>query len=242
MKNSDTYSDEFLNAFVDNELASDEKSQVYTRINSDEGLNRRVCELRKVRDLVHLSFSDVPQPERAPNRFARTRRWGIGAAAAVTLALGTVVGWVVHQPGTPAQSTAAGSQIPVAEGTATAETIKVVLHLNSGKYDRMKETLDEAEALLDYYDSIGQRARVEVIANGGGLNLLRADSTPFPERIKSLYQKHSNLVFVACQNTIDRLKAETGIVAKLVPEAVVIDSAVAQIMRRQQQGWAYIQV
>jgi hypothetical protein len=49
-------------------------------------------------------------------------------------------------------------------------------------------------------------------------------------------------VFVACQNTIDRLKSERGISAKLLPEAVVIDSAVAQIMRRQQQGWAYIQV
>jgi intracellular sulfur oxidation DsrE/DsrF family protein len=49
-------------------------------------------------------------------------------------------------------------------------------------------------------------------------------------------------VFVACQNTIDRLKREQGVIAQLLPEAVVIDSAVAQIMRRQQQGWAYIQV
>lgn len=242
MKHSDTYSDEFLNAFVDNELASEEKSQVYARIESDEALNRRVCELRKVRDLVQLGFSEVPQPERAPSRFARTRRSSIGAAAAVMLILGAAVGWLVHQPTNLGQPSVAGAQLPVTEGSATSETIKVVLHLNSGKYERMRETLDEAEALLNYYDGIGQRARVEVITNGEGLNLLRADSTPFPQRIKSLYQQHSNLVFVACQNSIDRLKAERGVVAKLVPEAVVIDSAVAQIMRRQQQGWAYIQV
>ena len=57
-----------------------------------------------------------------------------------------------------------------------------------------------------------------------------------------MQQKYPNLVFVACQNTIDRLNKEHGIRAQLIEGVMVIDSGVAQIMRRQQQGWAYIQV
>jgi intracellular sulfur oxidation DsrE/DsrF family protein len=49
-------------------------------------------------------------------------------------------------------------------------------------------------------------------------------------------------VFEACKNSIDRLRRDKGIVAKLLPGVVVIDSGVAQLMRRQNQGWAYIQV
>ena len=52
----------------------------------------------------------------------------------------------------------------------------------------------------------------------------------------------STMVKGSIQNTIDRLKREHGITARLLPDVIVIDSGVAQIMRRQQQGWAYIRV
>jgi intracellular sulfur oxidation DsrE/DsrF family protein len=149
--------------------------------------------------------------------------------------LGIAAGWVIHNP-----ATSNGPQTRWA--SAPTKGVKVMLHLNSGAPDRMKEVLDEAENLLKFYQSTNQIARVEIITNGGGLTLLRSDTTPYAERIKKMYLEYNNLVFVACQNTIDRLKREQGVVAKIVPEAVVIDSAVAQIMRRQQQGWAYIQV
>jgi intracellular sulfur oxidation DsrE/DsrF family protein len=126
--------------------------------------------------------------------------------------------------------------------TTPGKIMKVVLHLNSGDKERMGEVLDEAQNLLDFYRQTNQIARVEIITNGGGINLLRSATSPYPERIKELYSKYNNLVFVACQNAIDRIKSEQGDIAELLPEAVVIDSAVAQIMRRQQQGWAYIQV
>ena len=43
------FSNEFLNAFLDNQLTLEEKERAYLRISQDEALNRRVCELRKSR-------------------------------------------------------------------------------------------------------------------------------------------------------------------------------------------------
>ncbi len=261
MSQEQKFSDEFLNAFVDDQLAPEEKGRAYLSINNNEGLNRQVCELRKMRDLVQLAYKN-------PSAFAtpgpRAGRLRAHVAAGFILALGVAVGWLLHQPG-PAPEQAAhvavpdisGSTLAAKTGAATEKPrstqpakplvvatneVKVLFHLSSNKPDRIQEVLDETEALLKFYRSTGQIARVQVIANGDGLNLLRIDKSPDPERVRAMLKTYDNLSFAACQNTIDRLKREQGITAELIPGASVVDSGVAQIILRQQQGWVYIQV
>lgn len=261
MSQDQKFSDEFLNAFVDDQLTPEEKGRAYASINNDEGLNRRVCELRKARDLVQLAYKDLPAAALTGPRGRRSGRLRANLAAGFILAVGVALGWVLHQPTTlvnearvtaptaPAAPTLAAITVerapraPAVKPIAAAGSeIKVLFHLNSDNPDRIQGVLDEAEALLKYYQSIGQIARVQVIVNGDGLNLLRADKSPDPDRVSAMQKTYDNLSFAACQNTIDRLKREQGITAQLLPGAIVVDSGVAQIILRQQQGWIYIQV
>ncbi len=262
MNQEQKFSDEFLNAFVDDQLAPEEKGRAYISINNDEALNRQVCELRKMRDLVQFAYKDLPTVA-APG--PRAGRLGANIAAGLILATGVGLGWLLHQPGSAPEQAArvvappATVPAPPAATAATAEKprvapqpakplavaaneVKVLFHLNSDKPERIQEVLDEAEALLKFYRAAGQIARVQVITNGDGLNLLRTDKSPDPERVRAMLKTYDNLSFAACQNTIDRLKREQGVTAELLPGASVVDSGVAQIILRQQQGWIYIQV
>jgi uncharacterized protein len=297
MNRDQHFSDEFLNAFVDDQLAPEEKSHVYLRINQDEALNRRVCELRSLRDLVQLAYKNPP-PAPSAGAAVKTggRRFGFNVAAGLTLVLGVLLGWLLHSPierqaATPTMAsetviakvmpsdkpTAVSSKpdapaprrvvprqlaapvpavetapiqvaaVPLPDFTPTAplpagDQMKVLFHVGQGGKAYHKDALDEVEALLEYYRASGQRARVEVVINSDGLNLVRHDTTAHRERIDRMQKLYDNLTFAACQNTIDRLKREHGITAQLLPGVVVIDSGVAQIMRRQLQGWAYIEV
>ncbi|HSD95920.1 MAG TPA: hypothetical protein VLB06_02150 [Sulfuricaulis sp.] len=56
------FSDEFINAFVDNQVTPEEKAWVYAHSASCEAFNRRVCELRKIRDLIRLAYQELPMP------------------------------------------------------------------------------------------------------------------------------------------------------------------------------------
>jgi uncharacterized protein len=56
------FSDEFINAFVDGQMMPEERAQVYAQAASDEAFNRRVCELRKIRDLIQLAYRELPKP------------------------------------------------------------------------------------------------------------------------------------------------------------------------------------
>jgi uncharacterized protein len=236
------FSDEYLNSFVDDQLSTDEKSRVYAMINQDEAVNRRVCELRKLRDLVQLAYKHPPVPP-SQTRPAQSGNFVRTAAASLLLGLGLFVSWLQYQAPTPSAVNQAGTAgertLPIV--SADAREIKVLFHLNSGSTARMKEVLDEAEGLLKLYRETRQPARVEIITNGDGLNLLRAGASPYAERVQAMRASYPNLVFAACQNTIERLSAH-GIDMHLLPGTIVIDSGVAQIIQRQQQGWLYIQV
>jgi intracellular sulfur oxidation DsrE/DsrF family protein len=241
MTSKGKFSEEFLNAFVDEQLTTEERELAYQTMASDSGLNMQVCELRKVRDLVRLAYQDPPNAPPSTGNGIRSRRIPLVAA---TLVLAVLSGALLLNPAAPPsadRSSGAAPRVTVLAGAHSNET-KVLLHLNSGKLEHMREVLDEAENLVRYYKASGQIARVLVITNGEGLRLLRADTSPYAERIGFLLKRYDNLTIAACQNTIDRLKRDQGIVAKLLPGTATVDSGVAQIILRQQQGWAYIQV
>ncbi|HLD14465.1 MAG TPA: hypothetical protein VJB18_07100 [Burkholderiales bacterium] len=286
------FSDEFLNAFLDNQLTLEEKDRAYLRISQDETLNRRVCELRKIQDMVRLSYQNSPPPPARPAPVNSHGRLGLGLAASIALTVGIALGWALHEPasrpvavqlaGTPlltqstvtptapltlAKASAAVAahrmEIPVTAAVnemlsaptiggvpvatappadATAAQTKVLIQVNSAGAINQRHALNEIENLLRHYRDTGVNARLEVVINGDGLGLVRADASPHAKRIERLLQEYENLTFAACFNTIERLKREQGVTTRLLPGVIVIDSGVAQIMRRQQQGWAYIQV
>lgn len=237
MNKEQQFSEEFINAFVDDELTPDEKAQAYARLGDDVLLNRQVCELRKVRDLVSLAYRNVPAPACNTSAVVVGRKCSTAIAAGLALVVGGLGGWFLNQASHAPDNAAVALAVPAAEDPA-----KVLFHVSEGSPEHLKTVLDEVENLMKFYRQTQQKARVEVITNGGGLSLLMAGISPYAERIQRMQKEYNDLTFVACQNTIERIQQELGLQAKLLPGVVVIDSGVAQIMRRQNQGWAYIQV
>ena len=237
------FSSEFLNAFVDDQLTAEEKAEAYEWINQNTSLNREVCELRKIRDLVQLGYKNLPTPPVRPaDNNNSKKKYFFGIAASLTLALGIAMG--VHLGTRALTSTEATASAPESESVpADLNTpVKLLIHVNSGDNERLKDALDEVEQLMKYYRDIKQTAQVEVITNGKGVRLLGQDTSPYVDRILRMQREYSNLSFIACQNTLDNVIDQTGFPLRLIPGVTVIDSGVAQIMRRQHQGWAYIQV
>ena len=95
MNRDDKFSDEYLNAFVDDELTPEEREQVYARLSQDDALKQQVCQTRHISDLVSLAYKQLPQP--APGlHTAKAGKWfGLGLAAGLALAVSAVAGWLL---------------------------------------------------------------------------------------------------------------------------------------------------
>jgi intracellular sulfur oxidation DsrE/DsrF family protein len=82
---------------------------------------------------------------------------------------------------------------------------------------------------------------VEVVANAGGVDLMRADKSPFVQRVRALQQQYSNLHFIACANAIRNLR-HNGVDVSLLDGVQSGETAVDHIVDRLQHGWRYVKV
>lgn len=247
MNPCETFSDEFLNAFVDGELDGAEKTRLLEALCHDESLNARVCELQKVHELLQHAYECPPAPpvSQAKNGNYGSRRFGTGIAAGIMLVVGAMLGWGLHGYQTPQKSGLLDIAQSMQINPATAggdNTWRVVLHITTADPYRLKTVLDEAESLLQGPLPHQNTIEVEILANGHGLNLLRTDTSAFAARIQALQARYDNQAFKACQKAINRVQREQHIEVKLLPAAQVVPTAIGEVIQRQQQGWAYIQI
>ena len=118
---------------------------------------------------------------------------------------------------------------------------QVLFHLSSGDQQDGQELLDQVELVASHYEKTGQDLRIIVVTNNEGLRLYQAGYSDHAGRIQELYARYDNIVFAACGTTLGK-RISTGEEVELLPEVIVVDSGVAEITRRQQQGWKYIRI
>jgi len=241
MTTRNNFSDEQLQAFVDDEIEVSERAEIMEAIRQDDELACRVCELLQMKDAVRLAYREPEQPAHNQDRWkkAQKTRWSYRVAAAVLIfATGTVTGLVLQTQ----KLVPAGITSPLASAGSIDHNLKrLVIHISSARADRMEQALDDAEQLLVSYQAHPELVQLEVVANAEGLKLLRADTSPYPDRIRKMAQQFSNISFLACSRTIEKLQMR-GIEVHLLPQARVIPGALEEIVDRLQQGWVYIRV
>jgi len=234
---------EMLNALLDDELSTDDRAQLLAKLQEDKALSAEFCELRMIKDAVQLAHMDVELPRRYQRSQQKTRWFSI-AAGLVLFIFGIVLGGVVIQQQQSEQRFAIldPQGYGLAPAVAENEEMRIVFHLTHPDIIAADDLLDEIEELLDQYQQQAKPLRVEVVANNDGLNLFRRGLTVHAERIAEMSRDYPNLTFVACQNTIQRLKVEDGVEVVLIPQAEVTGSGVSHVAKRQQEGWAYIRL
>mgnify|MGYP000052599505 CR=1 FL=1 len=62
---------------------------------------------------------------------------------------------------------------------------------------------------------------------------------PSLEKLEQLLAAYPNLAYVACNQTLDRLREKGGTVS-LLPGVHVAPTALDEIVKRLQEGWVYI--
>ena len=237
MNKEQDISEEQLNAFVDGELEPEERGAVFDEAERSEDLDQRLCQQRKLKELVQHAYKDVPQPRRLlSGRGPRTSFLNVAVAASLLLLVGAASGLFIHGFVNPSSHT--GEQTAMTEARAVTAMQKYILHVSSGETEQMRLALQKAQELLSGSEADNPR-RVEIVANERGLDLLRSDITPFSAEISELANK--SVVFYACSKAIQRLE-ENGIKVKLVPEANPGYTALDRVVIRMKDGWQYIKI
>jgi len=79
------------------------------------------------------------------------------------------------------------------------------------------------------------KAQIEIVCHSSGLDLIIGNKTKVAKQVADLSSQ--GVIFAACSNTMKRrnLKKED-----LLSAAVVVPSAMVELVTKQEEGWAYI--
>jgi intracellular sulfur oxidation DsrE/DsrF family protein len=120
---------------------------------------------------------------------------------------------------------------------------RIVFQVDQNDPQVMNLVLNNVQNTLDHYNSKNEPVKVEVVAYGPGLNMLRDDKSPVKERLSRMAKDGSfpaSLQFSACHNTMMGMEKAEGHPIPVVSEAKVVPSGVVRITELQEDGWSYI--
>jgi intracellular sulfur oxidation DsrE/DsrF family protein len=132
-----------------------------------------------------------------------------------------------------------------AEGTKTHRSTKphrLVIQVDQNDPAVMNLALNNATNVIEYYRAKGEDVSVDVVTYGPGLHMLRDDTSPVKDRIKSLKDLTfpSKIQFSACNNTKEGMEKKEGHPINVLSDAVVVPSGVVRLMELQEKGWSYL--
>ena len=228
------FSDELLHTYIDGELDALTVQQIQEAMRQDAGLRARVRSLQHTKEMMRLAFSGATPPasgRAVPAPYRRRPLQGL-VASLLVLVLGFGAGILGYQAAPWLEQT-------VASQASETAAKRIVLHIGESDPERFAATLAYTERYLR--EQAGTGAMVEVVANAGGLDLLRQGKSPYEREILELMARYDNLRFVACMNTLRKLQQD-GSTPALIRDVRTDQTAVDHIIERVLQGWTYIKV
>ncbi|MHB1931109.1 MAG: DsrE family protein [Acidimicrobiales bacterium] len=114
---------------------------------------------------------------------------------------------------------------------STERTTGVVVHLDEAEGAKQTAVLRNVGHLLD---EMGPDLSVELVAHGPGIGVCLTDS-PLLDTVTALMERE--VTVVACENTM-RMKDIPA--DRLITGVVTVPAGVAELVRKQQDGWAYV--
>jgi uncharacterized protein len=123
--------------------------------------------------------------------------------------------------------------LPMAAGAqGQAAQNRIVFQVSDGDPQKWNLTLNNAKNVQD--DLGSENVDLEIVVYGPGIGMLKGDS-PVAQRIAGALK--SGVKVVACENT---MKAQKLGYADMLPSIGYVPAGVVELMKKQQQGYAYI--
>jgi len=112
---------------------------------------------------------------------------------------------------------------------------RVVFHVNVADEERWQEVLTNVENVQKAFGAA--HVEIEVVAHGAGIGLVERKNVALRDRVATI--EKTGPVFAACTNTMKKKHLTAD---DLTAGVEIVDSGVAELIRRQEAGWTYIKL
>lgn len=235
MQENNEFDEQTLGAFIDGQLDAQLSESIILAMEKHTDIRQRVYELRRCKDLMRIGFADASLQNKIKPSGIKWNRYAIASVAslaAIILSLGSgVSGYYYGAKSTHNENTP--------EATVKQKSERILLHISESNIEHFSAALNYVDNFLKQHESTD--AQIAVIANAGGLDLIRSGTSPFENKIIKIMSQHSNVHFIACANSVRNLQKK-GIEFQLIDQVRLNKPAMDHIIEYIQGGWTYKKV
>jgi intracellular sulfur oxidation DsrE/DsrF family protein len=120
------------------------------------------------------------------------------------------------------------------------EKHKLALQISDNDPAKMNAVLNVAANVSKYYSDKGDEVEIQIVAFNAGLHMLREDTSPVKQRLKSFKQGMENVSFMACENTLEAMTRTEGKEPPLVDNATKVPAGVVTLIELGEKGWTIV--
>lgn len=117
---------------------------------------------------------------------------------------------------------------------------KLALQISDNDPQKMTTVLNVAANVARHYAELAEEVEIRIVAFNAGLHMLREDTSPVLERLKSFDQSMPNVSFAACGNTIDAMAKKEGIEIPVTSFADRVPAGVVELITLNEEGWTIV--
>lgn len=164
--------------------------------------------------------------ERSPRIWIKTR-WRVAIVIACLLAAGTWAGAIVGRGA-------------LAGPALQPKTHHVVILIDSDNEKVMGHAISYSINITRKYAEKNEAVKIEVVANGTGIKLFRADTSPLQQPLAALRQAVPGIVFSMCDSSRKIAEQNEGHAIAPMTGVRLVPFGIGRVIELEEAGWSYI--
>jgi uncharacterized protein len=128
---------------------------------------------------------------------------------------------------------------PAAAGSRPGGHGAVIL-IDSDDTKIMGHAISYSINLMRSYAESNEQIQIEVVANGSGITIFRADKSPFELPLAEVLQIVPGIVFSMCNSSRQIAEQKEGKTITLIPGARLVPFGIRRVVELQEARWSYI--
>lgn len=128
-----------------------------------------------------------------------------------------------------------------ATDVATKKSHHVVILIDSDEEKVMRHAIAYIVNLSRAYSEKDEPLSIEVVANGSGIKLFRADTSPFQKELTALRGAYADVVYSMCGSSHALAEQRENKSIPLMEGARLVPYGISRVVDLQEQGWTLVQ-
>jgi intracellular sulfur oxidation DsrE/DsrF family protein len=175
---------------------------------------------------------DLKLPEKMMVRDA-TRLCQLASLALMGIVFAGLGTWLILAGPNPV---AASAPLP----SSTIKTHRVVVLVDSDDMKVMKHAISYSFNAARYYNAKSEPITIEIVANGTGIKLFRADVSPLQDILMTLRTGVPEIVFSVCASSKTIAEQNEGHPIAIIDSARLVPFGIGRLIDLQEAGWTYV--